>query len=107
MEPTDFCVSSITFNATSGSLLHLEIRVKKLKKVQNCEVFHLPENLQSCIKLETREGKADIVRLSFGVEEEFLEELISDPSSFMELIQQYCVAPLRRIYAEVYRIKRK
>jgi hypothetical protein len=79
----------------------------KLKKFHNCDVFHLPENLQSCIRLETREGKADIVRLSFGVEEEFLEDLIADPPGFMELIQQYCVAPLRRIYAEVYRIKRK
>jgi hypothetical protein len=80
---------------------------KKLKKVRNCDVFHLPEDLQGSIKLETREGKADIVRLSFGVEDEYLEELVSDPPNFMELIHQYCVAPLRRIYAEVYRIKRK
>jgi len=47
------------------------------------------------------------VRLSFGVEDECLEELISDPPNFMELIHKYCVAPLRRIYADVYRIKRK
>jgi hypothetical protein len=80
---------------------------KKLKKVSNCEVFHLPEDLQNSIRLETREGKADIVRLSFGVEDEYLDELISDPPNFMELIHHYCVAPLRRIYAEVYRIKRK
>jgi hypothetical protein len=80
---------------------------KKLKKVRNCDVFHLPEDLQGSIKMETREGKADIVRLSFGVEDEYLEELVSDPLSFMELISQYCVAPLRRVYAEVYRIKRK
>ena len=80
---------------------------KKLKKVANCEVFHLPEDLQSSVTLETREGKADIVRLSFGVEDAFLEDLISDPPNFMELIHQYCVAPLRRVYAEVYRIKRK
>lgn len=80
---------------------------KKLKKIRNCDVFHLNENLQECIKVETREGKADIVRLSFGVEDEYLEELISDPPNFMELIHKYCVAPLRRIYADVYRIKRK
>ncbi len=80
---------------------------KKLKKLCNCEVFHLPEDLRDSIKLETREGKADIVRLSFGVESEYLEELVADPPNFMELIHQYCVAPLRRIYAEVYRIKRK
>jgi len=80
---------------------------KRLKKIRNCDVFHLNENLQESIKVETREGKADIVRLSFGVEDEYLDELISDPPNFMELIHKYCVAPLRRIYADVYRIKRK
>jgi hypothetical protein len=80
---------------------------KKLRKVHNCDVFHLPADLHNGIKVETREGKADIVRLSFGVQDEYLDELISDPPNFMELIHKYCVAPLRRIYAEVYRIKRK
>jgi hypothetical protein len=80
---------------------------KKLKKIRNCDVFHLNEDLQESIKVETREGKADIVRLSFGVEDDYLEELVSDPPNFMELIHKYCVAPLRRIYADVYRIKRK
>jgi hypothetical protein len=80
---------------------------KKLKKVRNCDVFHLPDDLHHSIKVETREGKADIVRLSFGVQDEYLDDLISDPANFIEMIRQYCVAPLRRIYAEVYRIKRK
>jgi hypothetical protein len=80
---------------------------KKLKKIRNTDVFHLKEDLQGSFKVETREGKADIVRLSFGVEDEYLDELISDPPNFMELIHKYCVAPLRRIYADVYRIKRK
>jgi len=80
---------------------------KKLKKVRNSEVFSLPENLQENLVVEQREGKADIVRLSFGIEDQHLEELVSDPPAYMEIIHQYCVAPLRRIYAEVYRIKRK
>lgn len=80
---------------------------KKLKKVRNCDVFLLQENFQESVTVETREGKADIVRLAFDVEDEYLEDLVSDPANFMELIHQYCVAPLRRIYAEVYRIKRK
>jgi hypothetical protein len=79
---------------------------KKLKKVRNCDVFGLDENLRDSIKVETREGKADIVRLSFIIQDEFLDELVSDPPVFMELIHQYCVAPLRRVYAEVYRRKR-
>jgi hypothetical protein len=80
---------------------------KKIKKARNFEIFELPENLQDSIKVETREGKADIVRLSFQILDEHLEELVADPPNFMELIHQYCVSPLRRIYAEVYRIKRK
>lgn len=80
---------------------------KKLKNINNCDVFHLKEDLGGTIKIETREGKADIVRLTFIIAEKYIEDLIAAPESFMELIHQYCVAPLRRIYAEVYRIKRK
>jgi hypothetical protein len=81
--------------------------IRKLRKIRNCDIFHLPEDLNGSITLETREGKADIVRLSFGIDEEYLEELNAESANFMELIHQYCVAPLRRIYADVYRIKRK
>ncbi len=80
---------------------------KKLKKVPNAEVFSLPEHLQNNLVVEQREGKADIVRLSFGIEDEYLDELTADPPAFMEVIHQYCVAPLRRIYAEVYRINKR
>lgn len=80
---------------------------KKLKKVPNCDVFSLPEDLQNSLVVEQREGKADIVRLSFGIEEEHLEELTSDPPAFMEIIHQYCVAPLRRIYADVFRSNKR
>jgi hypothetical protein len=78
----------------------------KLKKIRNCDAFHLKEDVGT-IKVEEREGKADIVRLTFCISGDYLEDLVAEPGSFMELIQQYCVAPLRRIYAEVYRIKRK
>ena len=80
---------------------------RKHKKVLNRDVFSLNEELRNSITVEQREGKADIVRLSFVVEDEYLEELISDAPNFMELIHQYCVAPLRRIYAEVFRAKQR
>ena len=80
---------------------------KKLKNVRYCDIFELKEDIADCIKVEEREGKADIVRLAFGVQDGHLEELIADPPNFMELIHQYCVAPLRRIYAEVFRKNRK
>lgn len=81
---------------------------KKIRKMRNCDVFTLKEDVVGSIKVETREGKADIVRLSFAIRNNLLEELVADPANFMELIRHYCVAPLRRIYAEVYRmIKRR
>ena len=95
---------SVHYEATKYRPIEL---YKKLDKVRNCDVFALPENLQDNITVESREGKADIVRLSFGIKDEYLDELISDPPNFMEMIHQYCVAPLRRIYAEVFRIKRR
>lgn len=79
---------------------------KKLKKLRNCDVFTLPEDLTHCIAVEQREGKAEIVRLTFGVQEQYLDELVSDPPTFMDAIHQYCVAPLRRVYAEIYRGRR-
>jgi len=78
----------------------------KLKKIRNCDVFHLKEDLGPIV-VEEREGKADIVRLTFRISGKYMEDLIAEPDGFRELIQQYCVAPLRRIYADVYRIKRK
>ncbi len=80
---------------------------KKLKKVANSEVFSLPDDLQNSLVVEQREGRADIVRLSFAIEDQFLDELTSDPPAFMEIIHQYCVAPLRRLYAEVYRASKR
>jgi hypothetical protein len=81
--------------------------LKKARKIRNCDLFILPDDLQRCIALEQRPGKADIIRLSFGVNDASLEEVISEPANFMEAIHQYCVAPLRRIYAEVYRINKR
>ncbi len=80
---------------------------KKLKKVRNCDLFLLPDDMHNSVSVEQREGKADIIRLSFGILDEHLEELIADPPAFMDVVHQYCVAPLRRIYAEVYRTKRR
>ena len=81
--------------------------LKKVKGVRNRDIFILQEDFQNSITVEQREGKADIVRLSFNVVEDHLEELVANPAEFMELVHQYCVSPLRRIYAEVYRIKRR
>jgi hypothetical protein len=79
---------------------------KKLRKVRHGDLFSLPDDLRRCVSIEQREGKADILRLSFGIAEAHLDALVEDPPNFMDLIHQYCVAPLRRIYAEVYRTRK-
>jgi hypothetical protein len=80
---------------------------KRIKKARNCDIFSLSDDLQSSISIEQREGKADVVRLCFGLNDQYLDELIADPPTFMDVIHQYCVAPLRKIYAEVYRAKQR
>ena len=80
---------------------------KKIKKARNCDIFSLSDDLQNSISIEQREGKADVIRLCFGLEDLHLEDLVSDPPAFMDVIHQYCVAPLRKVYAEVYRAKQR
>ena len=77
------------------------------KALRNSDIFFLQDQIKNSITVEQREGKADIVRLSFGIVEDHFEDLVADPPSFMEMIHRYCVAPLRRIYADLYRTKRK
>jgi hypothetical protein len=80
---------------------------KDTQKLHNRDIFSLQDQIRNSISVEQREGKADIVRLSFGIVDEHFEELIADPPSFMEMVHNYCVAPLRRIYADLYRTKSK
>lgn len=79
----------------------------KQKKLRNCDLFSLADDLQASVSVEQRDGKADILRLSFDVLDNHLEDVIADPPALMEAIHEYCVAPLRRCYAEVYRIKQR
>ena len=63
--------------------------------------------MKNSITVEQREGKADIVRLSSELWRIISKTLSQTSPSFMEMIHRYCVAPLRRIYADLYRTKRK
>jgi hypothetical protein len=79
---------------------------KVLKGVPYASIFQIEDELQQSIVVEKREGKADIIRLAFRIEDEYLKDLTSDQRSVMNLIQDYCVSPLRKVYAEVYRLRR-
>src|SRR5262249_22616097 len=79
---------------------------KVLRGVPYAQIFRIEPELQQSIIVEKREGKADIIRLMFRIEEAYLKDLTSDQRSVMSLIQDYCVSPLRKVYAEVYRQRR-
>ena len=55
------------------------------------------------VTLDMRKDKADIIRLSFGVSPHHEDLLLSRKDVLRDLIEEYCLAPLRRIYAESYR----
>ena len=67
------------------------------------EVFELDSNFDEAFTVEEREGKADIMRLSFRLNSEILPKLASKPVSSKTLVENFCVTPFRNIYASVYR----
>lgn len=55
------------------------------------------------VTLDIRKDKADIIRLFFEISPEYESLLLQDREVLRELIDDYCLAPLRLIYAESYR----
>ena len=55
------------------------------------------------VSLDMRKDKADIIRLFFGVNPHHEDLLLGRKDVLRDLIEEYCLAPLRRIYAESYR----
>lgn len=67
------------------------------------EVFELDSNFEEAFTVEVREGKADIMRLSFRLNSQLLPKLSSKPVASKTLVENFCVTPFRNIYASVYR----
>jgi len=67
------------------------------------EVFELDSNFEEAFSVEVREGKADIMRLSFRLNPQLLPKLASKPVASKTLVENFCVTPFRNIYASVYR----
>ena len=61
--------------------------------------------LGETVHLDTRKNKADVVRLQFGLNPRHVDQLLKERSTLCDLIENYCLYPLRRIYAESYRQK--
>lgn len=75
----------------------------ELKQRSYQEIFELETNFREAFKIERRKGKADIMRLSFRLNNDCLDKLVEHPVSSKELVETYCVSPFRSIYATVYR----
>ena len=67
------------------------------------DVFHLAEGLGQAFHIEKKGNKADIMRLTFRTDGQYIESLARRPGATKELIEKYCVAPFRSVYALVYR----
>ncbi len=74
-----------------------------LGKVAHKDLFQLEAGISHVFKVERRPEKADIMRLSFRINSEHMDELSSDPDATKQLIENYCVSPFRSVYAKVYR----
>ena len=55
------------------------------------------------VSLEFRKDKADIVRLYFQLEPQHEELLLENGELLRDLLESYCLNPLKRLYAESYR----
>lgn len=75
----------------------------ELRSRSYSEIFLLESDFSHSLKLEIREGKADIMRLAFRLEPEAAKKLVEHPVSTKQLVENYCVTPFRSIYASVYR----
>jgi hypothetical protein len=67
------------------------------------EIFTLESEMSQAFSVERSEGKADVVRLSFLVNAEKIVPLLEDPARLKAAIEEHCLSPMRRIYADLYR----
>lgn len=59
--------------------------------------------LGESVEVESRVRRADIIRLYFEVTRKGADLLEDREDLFTELVDEYCLSPMKRIYAECYR----
>lgn len=67
------------------------------------DLLHFEPRMGHSISLDIRKDKADIVRLAFRIDNEHEDLLLHNGELLRDLIENYCLNPLKRIYAESYR----
>lgn len=75
----------------------------ELKSFAYREIFQLKPNFSEAFVVDKREDRADIMRLSFLLTRETVQKLAARPHASKQLVEDYCVSPLRSVYASVYR----
>lgn len=67
------------------------------------DLLHFEPRMGHSVSLDIRKDKADIVRLAFEIDPQHESFLLEREELLFDLIENYCLNPLKRIYAESYR----
>jgi len=67
------------------------------------DLLQVEPRMGKSVSLEFRKDKADIVRLYFAVDPRYEKLLLDNKELLQDLLESYCLNPLKRIYAESYR----
>jgi hypothetical protein len=68
----------------------------------NNDLMPFAPRLGETVTLDARKDKADIIRLHFPVNQRHQALLMANPEVLRDIIENYCLHPLKRIYAESY-----
>lgn len=67
------------------------------------DLLQFDPRMGHAVSLDVREEKADIIRLSFEINPRHERLLMERRDVLRDLVENFCLAPLKRIYAESYR----
>jgi hypothetical protein len=67
------------------------------------DLLRFEPRMGKSVALDIRKDKADIIRLFFEVDPEREDLILQHREILRDLIENYCLNPLKRIYAESYR----
>jgi hypothetical protein len=76
---------------------------QELGRYTYSDLFHFDPRMGYSVSLDIRADKADIIRLLFELNPRHENELLARTDLLEDVIDNYCLAPLKRIYAETFR----